>query len=219
MIAAAVSKNFGVIAADSAWYEAGKMSYEKGKLMFVRGKYLATYIGSPMFLAKIDWGRFTQDLGAVSIYLKEYLQKTKPEVEKTLKDLQSEEEARICVFVLGVYNGKPTLAQFNSFHDFKPKYLFSDGGPKFASIYYGDDTKKNEIFKESTEYMQKRVFKMEKKGVDITPGLLGEVLTRGIYKKADLEQEAYGKKYAGGVVSTAVMYANGQAFGLSNVLV
>lgn len=219
MIGAIVTKEFGVIAADSASYElvGGKTQFVTPKLTFIKGKYLTTFVGDPAYFPYVDYTKFNNDLASLSIYLQQYLLEVRPKVEKALKELKVKEQTpHVCLFVMGIYNKKPTLVQLNSFHNFKPKYLFSDNGPKFATIYYGDDEKKNEIFSSTTRYMEK---KAEKWKEGFGPGLAAEILTRGIYKKADMEQQLYGKKYAGGAVSVASMLATGEAIGLSNVRV
>lgn len=221
MISAVVTKDFGVIAADSAQYEAtsGNMTFLTPKLSFINGKYLTTFVGDTAYFPNIDYKQFENDLASLSIYLQQYLSETRPLVQKALKELKVkpvDQKAHLCLFVMGVYNGKPTLVQLNSFHDFKPKYLYSENGPKFASIYYGDDEKKNQIFEDTKDYMEKKA----KKWKDIfSPGIAGEILTRGIYKKADKETELFGKKYAGGPVSVASLWADGRSYGLSNVRV
>jgi hypothetical protein len=221
MVSAVITKDFGVMAADSALYEAttNAMSFVTPKLNFIEGKYLATYIGDSGYFPSLDYSKFKNDLASLSLYLQQYLLETRPKLEKTLKELKvkvEDQKANLCLFVMGVYNRKPTLVQLNSFHNFKPKYLFSENGPKFATIYYGDDEKKNAVFSSSTVYMEKKAQQWK----DIfSPGIAGEILTRGIYKKADKEMELYGKKYAGGPVCVASLLATGESYGLSNVRV
>jgi len=120
--------------------------------------------------------------------------------------IADEDEAKphLCVLLMGMHKGFPTLAQFNSFLDFKPRYLYSEAGPKFSTILYGDDSKpeKAAIFKEATSYMEMRAARFE----ELTPGLMGEILTRGIYQKADAEMKiGTKKKYAGGMVNAAAV--------------
>lgn len=219
MIASAVTRDFGLIASDSAQYDTsqGKMSFQSLKLFFTQ-RYLLTFIGTPAYFAKIDRSKFDKDLHTATIYLKDYLQKMKPEVTKTLtSEIADEDENKpnFCLFLLGVHKGLPTMTQFNSFKNFEPRYLYNQKeGVKFSTIYYGDDNpKKKEIFTQATEFM-------EKKAADLkatTPGILGEVLTRGIYKKADLEMKLEGKKYAGGVVNVAGITKGGIIFPLSGL--
>jgi len=221
VIGCCVTKDFGVMAADSAQYDSisTKIGFVTPKLSFIRGKYLTTYVGDTSYFSQIDYTKFDNDLASLSIYLQQYLKEMKPNVVRALNELHIKEvdkKANLCLFVMGVYNKKPTLVQFNSFKDFKPSYLFSENGPKFATIYYGDDEKKNEIFSNTTRYMEKKAKKWE--GIFST-GIAGEILTRGIYKKADMEAEAYGTKYAGGAVQVASLLATGESYGLSNVRV
>jgi len=223
MVTVAVSKDFGVIAADSARDENGSLSYEFPKLKFLGGRYLVTAIGSPLFIARLDYNKFKEDMGSLSVYMEGYFKEIQPSAENAAKKLNLDpayQKPTICAFVLGVHGGKPTLAMFNSYLNFKPKYLFSDGKIKFATIHYGGDvTGKKKIFEDTTEYMEKRFHKMEKKGVPVTPGSVGEILVRGIYKKADLEMELPPhKKYSGGVPTVAFIQSDGSAFPLSNVI-
>lgn len=209
------------MAADAAQFDAvsGKAGFITPKLSFIRGKYLTTYVGDIAYFSQIDYTKFDNDLASLSLYLQQYLKEMKPNVERALKELKVKEEdqkANLCLFVMGVYNKKPTLVQLNSFRDFKPSYLFSENGPKFATIYYGDNEKKNVIFSSATRYMEKKAEKWK----DIfSPGIAGEILTRGIYKKADMEAEEFGTKYAGGSVQVASLLATGESYGLSNVRV
>lgn len=221
MISAVVTKEFGVIAADSAQYDLvkGDMQFNVPKLSFINGKYLTTFIGDKIYFSKLDYSKFNNDLASLSLYLEQYLLEMRPNVEQALKELEVKKEDRkpnVCLFVMGVYNNKPTLVQFNSFLDFKPKYLFSENGPKFSTIYYGDNEKKKQIFSSSTAYMVKKADKWKSK---FSPGIAAEILTRGIYKKADAEEKEFGTKYAGGSVATASVLATGECYGLSNVRV
>lgn len=216
MISCVLTKEFGVIASDSARNENGNLSYEFPKVYFA-GKYLITAIGATPYFSKINKEKFTLDFASLSVYLEDYFKEMKPKVEETLKELNPEsyeQYGNLCAFVLGVHNGKPTLMNFNSYSNFKPKYLFSDGAPKFPTIYHPE---KQEMFDEVKQYMEKKVHKLEKKNTVLSPGLLGEILVRGIYKKADIEFEKEQKKYSGGVPTVAVLYKDGRAVSLSNV--
>lgn len=223
MIASVVTPSFGILATDSAMYDTqqSKMSYEAMKLFFTN-RYLMTFIGTPIYFAKLDKEKLGGDLSSVCLYLEDYLKKMRPEVAKALKSEiadTDENKPNFCLFVLGVAKKLPTLVQFNSELNFKPKYLFSSDKPKFSTIYFGDDNpEKKKLFIESREFMEHRTHKLEKKGVELTPGILAEVLTRGIYKKADLEQEMGQKvKYAGGTVNLAGMWPTGLVFQLSGL--
>ena len=221
MIVCAVTKDFGVIATDSALTTKDKIEYNNMKLFYWGSKYLCTGMGIPAYIAKLDFSRFTLDMDGLSMYLEDYFKNTREHVKETLKNLDGEDvfNPSLCFFVLGVHKGKPVLAQFNSYLNFKPKYLFSSDGPKFATIYYDPEEKKKvQMYKDTNEYMENKVKKLQKKGIEMTPGLLGEILTRGIYKKADLEQEMTGKKSTGGPVSVASLYSNGLAFSLTHTI-
>lgn len=221
MISACVTKDFGVLAADSALYDSTTkhVKFTTPKINLIKGKYLTTFVGDPSYFSNVDHTKFENDLASLSLYLQQYLLEMQPKVIENLKSLKistEDQKGHLCLFILGTYNHKPTLVQLNSFYGFKPKYHFSDNGPKFVTIYYGDDEKKNKIFSESTQYMEKKARKWK----DIfSPGIAAEILTRGIYKKSDLEMETYGKKYAGGAVVVASLTANGESYGLSNVRV
>lgn len=220
MLVAAVTKDFGVIATDSAKFDMEKQEsiFDSQKLFHTtNNKYLVSFIGTPLYLANIDFSRFAMPLDGLSLYLKDYLKKMKPKVGAILKSEigdKDEQEPNVCMFVLGMHKKIPTLAQYNVFHEFEPQYLWTkDAGIKFSTIYYGGDTpKKNEVFKESTAYMEKKAAHYQ----SLTPGLVGEILTRGIYKKADLEEKEFGTKYAGGVVNVAFVRPEG-LFTLSGV--
>lgn len=224
MISACVTPNFGILASDSAMFDTrqSKMSFETMKLFFTT-KYLVTFIGTPVYFAKIDRSKLDGDLPTVCLYMEDYLKKMKPEVEKILKSEiadSDENKPNICLFILGIAKKLPTLVQFNSELNFKPKYLYSSDKPKFSTIYFGDDNpEKKKIFIESREFMEHKTHKLAKRGIDLTPGVLAEVMTRGIYKKADLEQ-AIGprKKYAGGTVNLAGMHNTGLIFQLSGMV-
>lgn len=212
-----LTKDYGVIASDSAeWNPTTKsMTFDKPKLMIVGGKHLMTFIGSTLFLTKIEKDKFNLPFDCLSVYLSEYLREINSSVQETSLGL-SGEPARLCLFLLGIHGGKPTLAQFNSFLNFKPEFLWCDDGIKFSTIYYGDDSNKNEIFKKSTEFMEKESNKYKE---NINHGLVGEILTRGIYHKADLEEQIGDKvKYAGGVVSVARIHSDGQVYAPSNLI-
>lgn len=219
MIASAVTKDFGLLASDSAQYDTslGKMSFQSMKLFFT-SRYLLSFIGTPAYFAKIDRSKLDADLHTLTIYLKDYLQKMRPEVIKTLESEiadTDENKPNFCLFILGVHKGLPTMTQFNSFKDFEPRYLYNQKeGVKFSTLYYGDDNQeKKELFKQATDFMEKKAATLDV----VDPGTLGEVLTRGIYKKADLELKLEGKKYAGGVVNVAGITKNGIIFPLSGL--
>ena len=217
MISACVTKDYGVIAADSAMDDNGLLKYEAPKLIHFKEKFM-TYIGYPTYFSKIDLNKFDGGIAAICIYMEEYFKSMKEEVGDLLKKLNSEEnyqQPRLCVFLLGLHNEKPTLVQFNSFSDFKPEFLYSENGPKFSSIFYGDDDlTKKEIFSKTTDHMNELA---EKRIKILSPGIIAEILTRGIYKKADMEEELEGKKLAGGAITIGQISSHGQAYYLSNV--
>jgi hypothetical protein len=238
-IAAAVTKDSGVLACDSANYntETGEMSFETPKLSIWNGKYLATFVGTNTYFSRIDEKKFLLPMDQLSLYLQGYLKEMKPDVENLMKESISdpdENKPYFCLYVMGLHGKRPTLAQFNSFLDFAPKYLWNDGSQpvKFATLLYGDDSVpgKAQIFKDSTKFMEAEAEKYRlKPGTgnsdvnvyqhqSLTPGLLAEILTRGIYKKADLE-ETIGtkKKYAGGSVSAGVVHSDGRIYSLSGM--
>jgi len=222
MISGCITKDYGLIASDSAlWNPNNKtISFDNPKLMKIGNRHLMTYIGSQLFFTNIDIEKFKMPFDCLVVYLSEYFREINQTVQDTFNGLvtdDKEKPAKICVFILGVHNGAPVLAQINSFLDFKPQFILSGDDIKFSGLYYGeDDIEKNEVFKKSTEYMEELAKKHEGK---ITPGLAGEILTRGIYHKADLEEQIGDKvKYAGGVVSVATIYSNGQISSPSNLI-
>jgi len=219
MISAGLTKDFGVLGADSAMHNIsnGETTFETGKLSFVRGKYLMAFIGTNLYFSRIDFNRFDLEFKQVSLYLSDYLKGIKEDVEKELaleiKD-KDDRKPHFCLYLLGTHNNKPMLAQFNSFRDFEARYLWSENGVKFSNIVYGDNTEKNDVFKASVSHMEE----LSKKYENPSPGIVGEILTRGIYKKADLEEKIGDKKkYAGGVVNCGVVFNNGAIRPLSGL--
>lgn len=221
IVVGAVTKDFGVLATDSAQYdtEKSKMSYESPKLFATpNSKYVMSYIGTNLYLADIDYGKFEMPLDALSLYLSEYLIRMKPKVEALMKSEIADEDDQkphICLYVMGMYKKTPTITMFNVFKNFKPQYTWTKEGIKFISTFYGGEVPgKQEVFKKATRYMEK---KAERHKDVISPGIVGEILTRGIYKKADLEEEIGDKgKYAGGAVSVALMNKE-NVFALSGI--
>lgn len=221
MIACGINKDFGVLAADSAQYltDKGEISFEVTKVVKI-GKYLMTFIGTSLYFVNMDRSKFNLPLDQLSHYLSTFFRSEKPNVEETMKEhIQDEDENKphLCVYVMGLHAKRPTLAQFNSFLDFRPKYLWSDNELKFSTILYGDDSKpeKQAMFKESSIYMEEIIKTFD---CEPSPGLVGEALTRGIYKKADLEMKiGLKKKYAGGMVQAAVIKKDGLIYSLTTV--
>lgn len=208
MVSGAVTKDFGVLACDSAEYnlESLKTTFESPKLgILENGSAIFSYVGTPLYFSKLDKAKLSESFEKSCNYLKEYLKSMRPEVEESLRKITDDEDHRqpnFCLFVLGLHKGIPTLAQFNSFLGFAPHYLWSGNGVKFSSLLFGDDSKpeKNQIFKDSTVFMEEEAKKYE----SMTPGIVGEILIRGIYKKADLEMTiGLKEKYAGGVINVA----------------
>lgn len=211
LVAGAVTKDYGVLACDSAMYdtEKGEASFESAKL-YMGPKGIFSFIGSGLYLANMDRSKFQMPFSSTCLYLKEYLKAERPKVEEMMKEIKDEDEKRpdFCLLYLGYHQGKPCIAQFNSFLDFVPRYLWSDGDIRFSSIFYGDDSNpdKKHLFRDATSYMEMKSKSYEK----LTPGIVGEILTRGIYHKADQEMKIGDKKkYAGGIVSAAMIDRNG----------
>ena len=222
VISCGLTKDYGVITADSAlWNPNDKsISFDVPKLIKAGNRHLVTYVGSQLFFTNLDIEKLKMPFDSLSVYLSEYLREINRSVQETFNGLVKEEKerpAKLCLFLLGVHGGKPVLAQFNSFLDFKPQFLWSEDGPKFATIYYGeDDPEKSEIFKKSTTFMEEKAKEYKDK---LSPGLMGEILVRGSYYKADLEEQVGDKiKYAGGVVSVARIHSDGRICPMSNVI-
>lgn len=221
MNAVAITKEFGVIATDSAsWNPIDKsMAYEAPKLFYVGGKHLMTFVGFGLFFDGIDKEVFKRPFDSVCVYLSDFLRDANDKAQSAYSNMVKDDKdksARICVHLLSAYDGKPMVAQFNSFTNFTPTFTMPDSKIKFSSIFYGDDSEKNNVFKKSTEFMEEMAMKHEQ----LTPGIVGEILTRGIYHKADLEQKIGDKKkYAGGTVSVGVVFADGTVIPASNLLI
>lgn len=206
-----VTKTFGVLAADSAAYDTslGKTTFENPK-MFVTQKmgYAVTFIGTMAYFMEMPdeiWGLpFAEACKRMSEWFFGRRELVGQRLAEAIAD-EDENKPNFCCLLMGMHKGYPTLAQFNSFSDFVPKYLWTKDSPAFSTIYFGDDAKRNDLFKSATEYMELKA----KEHADLTPGLAAEVLTRGIYRKADQEQKQYGKKYAGGVVNCLLVTPHG----------
>lgn len=210
MIAGCVTKNFGVLATDSALYDSSKdRMYFQNMKLYCSDKYVVSYIGASDYFSEFDVSIFNLDYDELSDKLSKYLNEMRPKISGN---------KNVCVFVLGIKERVPTISQFNSYLDFDPKYLFSSNGPKFSTVYYGDDNKeKKKVFSDSKSFMDKEMKRFKKEGM--SPGIVGEVLARGIYKKADLEMKTGEKrKYAGGAISTACILFNGSIFPLSGFI-
>lgn len=208
MVTTILTKDYGVIASDSASYDKdGKMTYESPKLFLFNKKYLVTYIGYADYLLNIDGTKFEYDFPALSVYLSDFLRRVHN--ERT-------ENKRFCLFLLGTHNGLPVLLQLNSFNDFQPIWLEPQEQPVHSSIFYGEDDDKKKAFEEADQVIGSLLDKWKER---LSPGILGEILTRGIYAKADIEEKLTGNKYCGGSVSVAVMTKEGKAYSLSNVFI
>lgn len=222
MIAACVTKDFGVMASDSAVYLNGKTGFDFPKMLFT-GKYLMTFIGHMDYFSRIEKEKLNLSIPALSLYLQDYFKSMTPDVGSSLRELNENPDdhlPRLCVFIMGTHGGKPVVAQINSFLDFKPKYLYSDGGPRFSTIFYGDDSaEKKRVFLSTTSFMERKAGEWKEAGVELTPGVIGEILTRGIHKKSDAEMRTPPfKKYAGGAVSVAKIMSDGKAYPMTHTI-
>lgn len=217
IVTGAVTTEFGVLATDSAQYdtENSKMTYESPKMFgTANNKYVVSYIGTNLYLADLDYGKFDLPLNALSLYLSEYLTRMKPKVEALMKSEIADEDDQkphICLYVMGMFKKTPTIAMFNVFKDFTPQYVWTKDKIKFISTLYGGEVPgKKEVFKKTTSYMEKKAERFADK---LSSGIVSEILTRGIYKKADLEQKIGDKeKYAGGAVCVAMVNNAGLYF-------
>ena len=221
IISGCVTKDFGVIASDSAMYDNGKVSFNLPKMNFVNGNLL-TFIGMPLFFMNLDKFKIGSCFLASVIYLKDHFRSMEKQVGEILTKVNSnpdDQKPVLCAFLMGVHDKRPVLAQFNSFQGFEPTYLYSDNGPKFSTIFYGDDKPdKKKMFIDSTSFMEEKLKDFSDKGIEATPWVLGEILTRGIYSKADAEEKMEPrKKYAGGIVTVASIHSDGKAYCLSDV--
>jgi len=215
MIAAALMPEYGIMAADSAMYRNDVMEFQTQKLMRIGDKYLVTVVGASLYLRRINPHIFMDKIDTVTRYLEEHFLHIQPSVREDLKD--SDLKPHFCLYLMGIDHSVPTLIEFNSFQDFKPKIYRATREIKFTTLFYGDDEnkEKQEIFKNTTGYMEKSIKEYKR----VTPGLVGEILTRGIYHKADLEMKIGEKrKYAGGVVTVGMIDKTGKITGLSNLV-
>lgn len=221
MVAAVVTKEVAILATDSALTTNDKIQYNNPKLFFWGNRYLCTGMGVPAYIAKLDFNKFKLDVPGLCMYLEDYFKSTREHVKETLANLEEKEiDPSLCFMLAGVHKERPVVVEFSSYLDFKPKYFLSREKPKFVPILYDKENKtKAQMFDQTLEYMETRAHKFEKKGTELTVGILGEILTRGIYKKSDLEFELTGKKSTGGVVSVGAISATGQAQGLSHIIV
>ena len=221
MIAAGLTEKYGVLASDSATYcfEDKSITHQAPKTSIVNGKYLMTFVGTNMYFSNIDWAKFDLPLQNLSVYLQDYLQRTKPNIEDIIKKTTGngeEPKPDFCAYVIGLYNKRPTMVVLNSFKNFKPSFLWATNGIKFATLYHGDDSCKDRIFKESTRFMND--IAKTKYYESRSPGLIGEILSRGIYHKSDLELSIGDKrKYAGGMVNAGYITNAGLTYPLSGL--
>lgn len=210
MIACALTKEYGVLASDSALFQGKKMSFETPKLM-IQGNYLVSFIGNTLYIKDLTVAPFAFGISSLSYQVQGHLRKVREAVQVKTK-LQEEEDGvtlgdQFLMYILGTINDVPTLAVLNSFKNFDIEFVSHSGKEPatITTIYHGDDSGKDEIFQQSSEYMRDLLKKYDQ----VTPGILAEVLTRGIYQKADLEEKSRGTKYAGGAVSCAFVRSNG----------
>lgn len=215
MIACGITPEYAVMAADSALYQNDVMEYQTPKLLKLGGKYLVTFIGATMFLERININIFQAEMNDVVTYLVDHFTRHQPIVEAGLKG--TDIPANFCFYLLGVKHGTITLIELNSYRNFAPVFTEARNGIKFSSLFYGDDENKDkqELFQRASEYMERKASKHDR----MTPGLLGEIVTRGIYHKADMEEKIGEKrKYAGGVVTVGLIDNTGKITGLSNLV-
>jgi hypothetical protein len=213
MMSCGITKDYGVIASDSASYKDGESSFGSPKIFKIQN-YLVSFIGYQDYFSNLDQSKFSYNFLSLSLYMENYLRNEKLRVEELLKYVvNKDQDPRICVFVLGLQNGKPTLVQFNSFTDFNAQFTQSDE-PEFAGIFYGEEGPTKESIEQATAHMKE----LSKKWANImSPGIMAEILTRGIHLKCDVEEKLSGTKYAGGAVSVASLSSNGDIKSMSNV--
>lgn len=188
MIAGALTKDIGVMASDSSIYDSSKgvTIFESPKLAITSGKTIISFVGSHLFFSNIDSGKFSMPFDSQCLYLADYLAKTKDAVTKLL----NKEDSEFSLHIMGLHKGFPKVAKLNSKKNFEPVYQWSENGLEF----YGGDK----------EYMDKKVKKVKR---DLSPGILGEILTRGIYRSVEV----------GGVVNVAYIGKDGNPIALSGV--
>jgi hypothetical protein len=213
MMSCGITKDYGVVASDSASYKDGQTFFDSPK-MFKIQNYLVSFIGYQDYFTSMDQSKFSYSLPALSLYMENYLRNERVRVKEILKSMVSEDQdPRLCVFILGLHNGKPTLVQFNSFTDFNAQFIQSDE-PEFSGIFYGEEGPTKESIEQAAVHMKE----LSKKWANImSPGIMAEILTRGIHFKCDVEEKLSGTKYAGGSVSVASLSSSGDIKSMSNV--
>ena len=213
MIGCALTNEYGVLASDSAMANSDDITFFEVPKLFKYGKYLATFIGNTGYLSGLSPMFFEFEMKGTSIHLQTYLRNVRQIVKnRSEKENMSDD---FLIYVLGVQDGMPTLLILNSRKNFDIEYLSKKDSDKvtFANIYYGDDSEKSQIFQDSHEYLKSLVDHYE----TISPGILAEILTRGIYYKSDQEKKRLGKKWAGGAVSASFIRPNGIISHLTNI--
>lgn len=185
MISIGLTTKYGVIACDS---KDSKEEYSVPRLyMSSKGNALFSYTGSHLYLNGLDLSKFSLPFNSVCLYLKEYFLKTLSSVAEMEEDLPSKEGTSFCLLVLGVHNKRPTAAKFSVENKFKPVYVWSEKSIVFLSS--GN--------KAETETISKKYTKL-------SPGIVGEILSKGIYKNG-----------ISGVVNCASIDMNEKVFPLS----
>lgn len=199
MIVTAVTKDYGLLATDSALYDTAQSKMQYGYLkLFYSSRFLLSYMGTPTYFSKLDRTKLDTDVPSLVLYMTDYLKGMKADVEKV-----TENKSEFCMFALGIHKKLPTVVKFSSTLNFEPKYINGGHSLKFA---FGDGS--------SVEYLEKRVRKLEKKGVEINPGTLAEILTRGLYNKMEEQVD----KTIGGAVNIGCMLSTGLMIPLSSII-
>jgi len=226
MVAGGVTKRYAILATDSAQYdfENDKVTLESPKLFYTtNNKYAFTFIGTPLFMSNFDWKQFNEPMDVLAAYLSEHLTAQRARVEEEWKNVGDDEDPRFALFVSGMHKAIPAIASFNGYKKFRPEFLWTKepDETKFLSIHYGGEVEgKKEIFSDAAAFMELKAKRFtalrqgwSEKGAaarGMSPGLLAEILTRGIYKKADAEMKIGEKvKYAGGAVNLLLVSAGG----------
>jgi hypothetical protein len=216
MIAAALTAEFGVLASDSAHTVETGFSFEVSKLAKV-GNYLLSFSGTQLYLSNMNRAKFNGKMDQLSLYVQGFLKEARPNIEELIKEKMSEGiTSGFSLYVMGVHAKRPTLASFRSTSDFKPKYFWAEKEIKMAPVLSADDDIEGSSLASSV-VMDQTLKSWTEAKVKLDPGIVGEVLIRGIQKKSDFVFEATKKKSSGGVTSAAVLKADGAIYSLSGM--
>ena len=218
MIAIGLTKEFGVLASDSAAWsqDQKKMVYEHPKISVVEDRYLLSYVGSNLYFTNFDLTRIVASFNKTALYLEEYLKDMKPRVDHIIEESKIEKRQDFALVILGVQNSRPLCAVFMEKFDFVPRYNWSVNENRIIfvpDVQVEEEKKKPGPKPKKKEKISARQFVEELaiKNPPDSPGLMGELLTKGIYRSVNGSKE----KEIGGVVNAAFVDKIGRIAPLS----